>query len=76
MNAFFALLNVALTLILIPLFGIAGAASATIATALLWKANLYRMVRRYGSVESSLLVRGAERAWALLSGTRLSGTSA
>jgi O-antigen/teichoic acid export membrane protein len=68
MNAFFALLNVALTLILIPLFGIAGAASATIATALLWKANLYRLVRCYGSVESSLLVRGAERAWALLAG--------
>ncbi len=74
MNLFFALMNVALTFILIPMFGVAGAASATIATTLLWKANLYRMVRRHSSVESSLLVRGAERAWMLLAAARLSGT--
>lgn len=75
MNLFFALLNIALTLVLIPSFGVAGAASATIASTLLWKANLYRMVRRHGSVESSLLVRGAGHAWALLAGARLPGTA-
>jgi O-antigen/teichoic acid export membrane protein len=75
MNVFFALLNVVLAVILIPMFGIAGAASATIGATLLWKANQYRIVRSYGFVESSLLVRAVERAWALVSGARLSGTS-
>lgn len=53
---FSAVLNVALNLILIPPFGLAGAASATASTTVFWNLAMRRAVMRRLGVDASVLV--------------------
>ena len=54
-NLVFAVLNIALNLVLIPWLGAAGAAVATTTATVSWSAWLYRMARRLTPVETCAL---------------------
>jgi O-antigen/teichoic acid export membrane protein len=56
-NLVCALLNIALNLVLIPPFGIVGAATATSIALVSWSAWLYQLSRRDTAIETCLIRR-------------------
>ncbi len=63
-NIAYGVLNVLLSLALIPCYGQIGAATASVVVVLMWKTNLYLVVRRRSSIQPCLLlalVRGVQR---------------
>jgi O-antigen/teichoic acid export membrane protein len=55
-NIAFAFANILANCVLVPLYGQAGAAVATVVVTLLWKASLYGILRRRSSIETCVLL--------------------
>jgi O-antigen/teichoic acid export membrane protein len=55
-----ATLNIAMNAVLIPLFGMAGAATASAVSLVVWNAALYRQVRQRLSISSTAFIASSE----------------
>jgi O-antigen/teichoic acid export membrane protein len=61
LNIVYGLANIGLNLVLIPQWGLLGAAAATAVATVLWKANLYVILRRRTPIETCLILALALR---------------
>jgi O-antigen/teichoic acid export membrane protein len=70
-NALYGVLSISLSFALVPHYGQIGAAFATVSAGLLWKLNLYLIVRQRSSIQPCLLLALASRSQRALGARRV-----